>query len=279
MLSYDDLARIVRCAVSLGITKVRITGGEPLMRKQLHTFIALLTKIPAIKEVSLTTNGILLPRYAHELRQSGLQRVNISLDSRDPATYKELNGAELSLALRGIEAAIDVFGSARINMVVIKGINDTELVDMVAFGGEKKLTVRFLELMPTRINDHQDWFMPAEEILETLGTVYTLRPLSSRVPGTTARIFSVVETGQEIGVISPVSMHFCDECSRMRLTSRGELIPCLHGKERIGLADILHGGGSDEEIRDCFRAAAEKKQAYHTLDGSSSFCDMQMIGG
>ena len=186
ILGYDELARIVRCAAGLGISKIRITGGEPLMREGLDEFIGLLTAIPAIEEVSLTTNGILLPGYADKLKKAGLQRVNISLDSLDPATYTELNGGELSQALTGIDTANTIFGSVRINMVVLKGINDTELVDMIAFGGRKNVTVRFLELMPTRKSDHSKWYMPASEMLEILERAYTLLPVASTPAGTTA---------------------------------------------------------------------------------------------
>jgi len=279
ILGYDKLARIVRCAAELGISKIRITGGEPLMREGLDEFIGLLTAIPAIEEVSLTTNGILLPRYADKLKKAGLQRVNISLDSLDPATYTELNGGDLSQALTGIDTANAIFGSVRVNMVVLKGINDTELVDMIAFGGRKNVTVRFLELMPTRKSDHSDWFMPASEMLEILERAYTLLPVGSTPAGTTARSYIIQETGQEAGIISPVSMHFCDECNRIRLTCRGVLLPCLHGKERIDLAGILQGGGTDEAVTECFRTAVKQKQAFHMLDDSCSFCDMQMIGG
>lgn len=279
LLSYDDLARIVRCAAGLGITKVRITGGEPLVRENLDVFIRMLTAVPTIEEVSLTTNGILLSRYAADLHKAGLTRVNISLDSLNAATYRELNGGELGRALRGVESARELFGSTRVNMVVLKGINDTELKDMVAFGASQNVTVRFLELMPTVKYDHSEWFMSAEEMLEILKKIYTLIPLETSQSGTTVRRFRVEETGQEIGMISPVSMHFCDECSRMRLTCQGILIPCLHGKERIGLAEILREGGSDEEITNSFRLAVKMKQEQHTLADHSSFCDMQKIGG
>jgi cyclic pyranopterin phosphate synthase len=279
VLSYEEMARIVQCAASTGITKIRITGGEPLVRKDLDACIAMLRAIPAIEEVTLTTNGILLPRYAKALRRAGLDRVNISLDSLHSAIYRELNGGELGRALAGVDSARELFGSTRVNMVVLKGINDTELKDMVAFGASQNVTVRFLELMPTVKYDHSEWFMSAEEMLEILKKIYTLIPLETSQSGTTARRFRVEETGQEIGIISPVSMHFCDECSRMRLTCQGILIPCLHGKERIGLAEILREGGSDEEITNSFRLAVKMKQEQHTLADHSSFCDMQKIGG
>jgi cyclic pyranopterin phosphate synthase len=279
ILSYDELARIARCAATLGITKIRITGGEPLMRENLNMFIAHLAAVSAIEEVSLTTNGMLLPACAEKLHKAGLKRVNISLDSLDPATYHAINGGNLDHALDGVDTACTVFTSTRVNMVVLRGINDTELPDMVSFGGKKSISVRFLELMPTRNINCKDRFMPAVEMQSRLKKIFTMTPVPSAGPGSTADWYRVEETGGEIGFISPVSANFCDECSRLRLTCRGILIPCLHGVERIAVTDVLRNGGSDEDIRECFRAAASMKQEFHGLDTDSTFCDMHAIGG
>ncbi len=278
-LSVKNLVRIAHCAVKLGIRKIRLTGGEPLLRDNLPELAAQLNSIPGLETLAITTNGTLLPVYAEALNNAGVSRFNISLDSLDSTTYHAINGGILDDALAGITAVRTMCDDVRINMVVMRGINDRELPAFIQFGAEKGVSIRFLEIMPTRHPGQPELLVPEKEMKEILDQRYRLTRLENPEQGSTTAVYHVQETGQSIGFISPVSTPFCVECNRIRVSSDGMIVPCLHARERIDLQPALENTDSDDAIINSFMAAADIKRQQHALNCGDSSCDMQIIGG
>ncbi len=282
LLSFDETMKIVRAAARVGITKIRITGGEPLMRDDLPELVRRISGVKGIMDISLTTNGAFLPTVGQALRDAGLGRVNISLDSLRPEVYHAINGGDLEDALNGLRAARELFDEVRLNTVLLRGLNDDELCDFVAFGEKNKVTVRFLELMTTRNVDCNQHFMSNETAYRQLADAYLLQPLEDAQDGVTARWYLVDGGPQVIGFISPVSDSFCASCNRIRVTSRGDIVPCLHGEARIPLWDALGGDNAEDEIIKRLRLAASQKGPGHMLSrgsGPETYCEMMYIGG
>ena len=242
MLSYEELFLVAQEAVALGVEKIRITGGEPLVRKGLVGFIERLAGIPGLKELVLTTNGVLLPEMAPALRRAGVRRLNISLDSLNPETFATITrGGDLSRVFAGIAAAEDAgFPAPKINMVVMRGINDEEVRDFAALTIEKHYTVRFIEYMST-----MNWGQPASlwisghEILERIGRQFSLVPMVGPEMGGPARNFKIQGAAGAIGIITPVSGHFCDSCNRIRVTATGMARGCLFADKGVDLKQCL----------------------------------------
>jgi len=293
-LNFDEITKIVFAAAKLGISKIRITGGEPLLREDLPELVKRISRINKFNDISITTNGHLLPQLAHKLKAAGLNRLNISLDSLNPKIYKKITGGILENVLEGISVAKKYFDNIRINMVVLKDINDNEAENFVEFGGNESLTVRFLELMPNKgqstffpraaslseqVVDYNRHFLSNETLISNLQKKYILTRLSNNEKNGSAEWFSVDNSSQKIGFISPMSKPFCADCNRMRLTGFGELIPCLHGEERISLREALHANNYEAEIIEKFHFAAREKIANHQLDKRKTSCEMKIIGG
>ena len=280
LLSFDKITKIVNAASKIGISKIRITGGEPLLRENLSKLINQISEIKGINDISITTNGYRLPELASELKSAGLNRVNISLDSLIPEVYKKINGGDIRNALKGIHVAKKYFDDIRINMVVLRGINDNEIENFIAFGEKNNLTVRFLELMPNKNppTPFKKGGLSNETTITNLQKKYKLTKIESGEKSSSADWFLVNNTKQKIGFISPVSKPFCASCNRMRLTATGELIPCLHGEERISLYKAV-SDGNEEEIIKTFHSAAEQKISAHQLDKGKTSCEMKSIGG
>ncbi|MEO5348000.1 MAG: GTP 3',8-cyclase MoaA [Magnetococcus sp. YQC-9] len=276
MLTLEETARLCRLFARLGIDRMRLTGGEPLLRRNLLWLVAKLADTPGLNELSLTTNALLLERFALDLKRAGLQRVNVSLDTLNPETFARITrGGELAPVLAGIEAAV-VAGlqPVKINMVVMRDINAHEIPAMIAFAGHHGLVLRFIETMPVgsagiRSTPH---FVPADEIvaLAQAGGVAELIPVEhpkERGSGP-ARYFRIAGSDAEVGIISARSRHFCDTCNRMRLTSRGELVLCLGNVDQVDLKPPLREGASDEELLAIIRAAVERKPQRHHFDAT-----------
>ena len=290
ILSFDEILKVVNSAAKVGISKVRLTGGEPLLREDLFRLIEKISDVPGIKDISLTTNGILLPNYSEQLRDAGLKRINISLDSLSPETYKKINGGNIQHVLQGIKVAKNFFEDVRINMVVLRGINDNEICDFIEFGRENKLTIRFLEYMLTKNAcpaprpenfgnagaDYNQLFVSTGNSFSKSLEYYKLKPIDEK---STAEWFLVNGGPQKIGFISPTSNPFCYNCNRIRLTSTGELIPCLHDDTRISLREALKSKNYKEEIIKLFFLAAKQKKLSHQLDKGKTSCEMKSIGG
>jgi cyclic pyranopterin phosphate synthase len=285
ILTYEEIIRIVRVAVSLGIRKVRITGGEPLARKNITFLIASLSAIEGIENLSLTTNGVLLEKYADEIAGAGLNRVNVSLDSLRPDRYAEITrGGSIEVVLRGIKRAEEAgLKPVRINMVPIRGFNDDEIEDFARITLKKSYQVRFIEFMPIGAREmwSPDKYIPVDEIKSIVGRIGHLTPVKIRKSGP-ARYFRFNGAPGVIGFINAVSHQFCRECNRLRLTADGRLRPCLFSETEIDLKTPLRSGASDSEIEKLIRLSIEVKPEEHNIgcrDGSAFLKPMSRIGG
>ncbi len=266
ILSYEEIQRIATAAAELGIKKVRITGGEPLVRIGLSSLIRMLAQIEAIDDIALTTNGVLLARYADELKAAGLRRVNISLDTLKPERFRLVTrGGDLDDVLQGIEAA----GAAglnpiKINVVVIAGINDDELLDFARKTVDEGWHVRFIEHMPLNSEMASSSFVSVSEIRKRLASLGELEPCTFKGNGP-ARYYRLPQAEGTIGFITPVSEHFCFHCNRLRLTADGKLRPCLLSEGEIDLRQPLRQGISAEELKKLIKRAVESKPRKHKL--------------
>ena len=265
ILRYEEIERLLEIAARIGVSKIRVTGGEPLLRKGAVEFIARLVAIPGVQTVTLTTNGILLPQFAAPLRRAGLSYLNISLDTLNPRRFEDITRfPSFDAARRGIQAAKAAgFPVVKVNVVAMRGFNDDELFDFADFADEYDVIVRFIEYMPFHGNGWQpDGFLPSDELLARLATHFRLRPLQHE-RSSAAKIFDIPGRRGKIGVISAVSHSFCGECNRLRLTADGFLRPCLHGAAEIDVKHPLRRGASDEELIALFQEAADRKPAFH----------------
>ncbi|MBF0164162.1 MAG: GTP 3',8-cyclase MoaA [Magnetococcales bacterium] len=287
MLTLEEIARLCRLFVGLGIDRMRLTGGEPLLRRDLLWLVAELTALPGLDELSLTTNAMLLDRFAVPLRRAGLGRVNISLDTLDPDTFARITrGGELAPVLAGIEAAVAAgLKPVKINMVVMRDVNAHEIPAMIAFAVRHGLVLRFIETMPVgragmRSTPH---FVPAEEIVELAragGGSELISVESPRERGAgPARYFRIANSDTEVGIISALSRHFCDTCNRMRLTSRGELVLCLGNVDQVDLKLPLRAGATDAELIDIIRAAVDRKPLRHHFDTGPEVVEAREMSG
>jgi cyclic pyranopterin phosphate synthase len=272
ILSYEEIELIVRAAAELGISKVRLTGGEPLARLGLADLVRLLARIPGVDDLSMTTNGTLLPKYAHELAEAGLQRVNISLDTLHPERFARITRrGKLRDALAGIDAALRAgLRPVKINTVVIRGLNDDEIIDLARKAVIDGWHVRFIEWMPVghAISQDQSWgeaVMTAAEMREQIGAALgPLEAVQVEAGAGPARYYRLPGGQGTVGFISPVSEHFCSGCNRLRLTADGQLRPCLLSDYEIDLRTPLRQGAGIGEIKDLLlRGIGQKPEQHH----------------
>jgi cyclic pyranopterin phosphate synthase len=295
ILTYEEITTVVKLAAELGITKLRLTGGEPLVRARLAELVAMLSQIDKIDDISLTTNGVLLRNYVAELRQAGLKRVNVSLDSLKQDKFERITRhRKLNDVLQGIEAAkVCGLNPVKINMVVMRGINDDEILDFAKLTMTEGWHVRFIELMPFvtdnppeghstgwRTNS-QSQFMPADEIKERLNSLGELKPCLPIRGNGPAKYFNLPRARGTIGFITPVSQHFCFSCNRLRLTAEGKLRPCLLSDQEIDLRQPLRSGASAEKLKQVITEAIQTKPKEHQLAGGRSSNNrlMSQVGG
>ncbi|MCF8054605.1 MAG: GTP 3',8-cyclase MoaA [Deltaproteobacteria bacterium] len=273
ILRYEEILRLVKVAVKLGITKIRITGGEPLVRRGIADFVAAVSAIDGVEEISLTTNGILLPRLAQPLFDAGIRRINISMDSLKAARYAQITGGgDLATLWEGIRAAQEAgFTPLKLNTVAIKNFNDDEVLDFAQLAWENDLQVRFIEFMPlggTKLGE----FISNDDLQATIMTRYRLQELppldnDSRGP---AQLFAIEGGKGKIGFISPLSHTFCAHCNRLRLTSFGSLRACLLNDAEVNIREALRGGCSAEELEAIIREVIAQKPREHCLTTSSA---------
>ena len=255
VLTFEEIARLAGIFVGLGVVKVRLTGGEPLVRHSLHLLVAMLKEIPGIKDLALTTNGVLLERQAQALKEAGLHRVTVSLDSLDDEVSGYMNGRGVKpdVILSGIAAAEAAgLGPIKINTVVQRGVNDQTLVDLARhFKGSNRI-VRFIEYMDvgTANGWRLDDVVPAEEIIERISAEMPLEALDERYYGEVAERYGYRDGEGEIGVIASVTQPFCGDCTRVRLSADGKVYTCLFANEGHDLRGPLRAGASDDELRD-----------------------------
>ena len=284
ILRYEEIERVVQVAASMGITKVRITGGEPLMRLDLSRLVASLSKINGIDDISLTTNGILLGKYAAELKEAGLQRVNVSLDTLKHDRFEQITGLDkLGDVLSGIEAARLVgLNPVKINMVVLDGINNDEIIDLARLSITEGWHVRFIEYMPFGIPDLATLkTITAQEILERIQSLGELKPYTDEVGNGPARYYRLTGASGTIGLITPITEHFCHSCNRLRLTSDGQLRPCLLDDDEVDVKEPLRNGASTDELKQLIQQAVAIKREQHQLAEklTSQIRPMCQIGG
>ncbi len=270
ILTYEEIYTIIRAAAESGITKVRITGGEPLVRLGLPDLIRMIKDIDTIDDISLTTNGVLLGGYAAQLKQAGLGRVNVSLDTLKEDRFKVITGSSYSLGdvLEGIEAAKAVgLTPIKLNMVVMAGVNDDELVDFAQKTIIEGWHVRFIELMPFEgMSTKASQFISASEMRKRLEVLGELEPSTPEVGNGPAKYFRLPEAGGTIGFITPVSEHFCFDCNRLRLTADGKLRPCLMADGEIDLKEPLRFGLSSLGLKHLIEEAVTSKPLRHRLN-------------
>jgi len=268
LLTYEQIAEVTTTAASFGISKLRITGGEPLVRPGIAGLIAQLKAIPGIEEISLTTNGLLLGPLAAELKQAGLDRVNISLDTLDSARFRFIaRRGRLDKVMEGIEAAAEAgLGPIKLNCVLLKGVNEDEIERFLRLTEEKPLHVRFIEYMPIGHDDAgwRDHYLPLTRVMDEahrLGLSY--EPLAEGPAGNgPSENYRIAGAPGTFGLIHPVSNHFCANCNRLRLTAEGDLKPCLYWVDELSVRPAL---GSPEAMRELFMKAMRIKPENHEM--------------
>ena len=258
LLSFEEITRIARIFVSHGVRKIRITGGEPLLRKHVENLIEQLAALPGV-ELTLTTNGVLLPRMARTLRQAGLHRVTVSLDAIDDPTFRLMNDADypVDAVLEGIDAAAAAgLGPIKVNMVVKRGVNDACVVDMARHFKGSGHIVRFIEFMDVGSSNgwKMDEVVPSREIIDRIDRVFPLQQVDPNYVGEVAKRWRYVDGSGEIGVISSVTQAFCSTCTRIRLSTEGKLYTCLFAQHGHDLRDMLRAGADDERIESAIAA-------------------------
>jgi cyclic pyranopterin phosphate synthase len=276
ILSYENILKIVENGIELGIKKVRITGGEPLVRLGVEDFISSLSRLE-LEDISMTSNAVLLSKKAEKLKVAGLDRINISLDTLDPVKFKEITRRDnLQQVLSGISAAQKAeLNPVKLNVVVMKGINDDELFDFVELSRNEKLSIRFIEYMPLGGEAEAEKFISSSDIQNLISKKYKLQPAVSRGNGP-ANYYKVEGAAGTIGFISAVSEHFCSSCNRLRLTADGKFKPCLAGNQEVKIT-----GMTKKEIKAAYKKALAVKPACHDLNFEKQDYsrNMSQIGG
>ncbi len=257
ILSFEEITRLARIFVALGVRKLRLTGGEPLVRRELHRLIEMLAGLGV--DLTLTTNGSLLAKQASALKAAGLNRITVSLDSLDDATFRAVNDADFPVAkvLEGIDAAAAAgLAPIKVNMVVKRGTNDHQMVDAARHWRGSGHTLRFIEYMDVGSTNgwRMDDVVPSAEVVQRIGAVFPLEPVEPNYAGEVAQRWRYVDGAGEIGVISSVTQAFCADCSRMRLSTEGKLFTCLFAEHGHDLMPLLRGGAGDDLLRDAIAA-------------------------
>jgi GTP 3',8-cyclase len=252
LLTYEEIERIAKIFVSLGVEKIRLTGGEPLLRKDLPILIDKLSKIEGLNDIGLTTNGVLLPKHSIALKEAGLKRVNVSLDSLQDELFGEINGRNIGTkpVLDGIVAARNAGLGVKVNMVVKKGLNDSEIIPMAEFCKNEGLQLRYIEYMDVGSTNgwRMDDVVTKKEIYELLKAKYELEPVDPDYYGEVAKRYNYKDTNVDVGFITSVSESFCSSCTRSRLSANGQLFTCLFNGNGHDFRDFMRSGVSDQEI-------------------------------
>jgi cyclic pyranopterin phosphate synthase len=286
MLTFEEIERFVRVAAGMGIDKVRLTGGEPLLRRDIEKLAGMIAQIPGVRDLAMTSNGFLFSQKARALRDAGLRRISFSLDSLDRENFKKITGRDgLPALLESIELARDLgFSPVKINAVIMRGINDHEIEALGEFAANRQLALRFIEFMPLDSSRswHRELVVTGREILERLQRRFPLKPVVSNNRSETARRWVMADERAEIGIISPVSEPFCGHCNRLRLTADGKIRTCLFSVTEHDARALLREGAPDERLRDYLKSVVWQKEARHHI-GEPEFIQpertMSCIGG
>jgi cyclic pyranopterin phosphate synthase len=276
ILTFEEIERLVRLFARLGVRKIRLTGGEPTVRRGIVELVGRIAKVPGIEQIVMTSNGHLLPDLARPLAQAGVSTINISLDTLDAGKFRTLTGrGDLARVLAGVDASVAAGMKVKTNAVALHGVNDAELAALCEFAWARGAVPRFIEHMP--MSDGALYAPEAElpaarirQLLETaFGPLVADGGVAGRDPGP-ARYWRVAETGRELGIISAMTEHFCDDCNRLRLTATGALHACLGHDESVGLRDVMRHGGSDDDVVRSIAAAVTGKRAGHEFERSGA---------
>jgi len=287
VLTLEELAQVATAFVDLGVERIRITGGEPLVRRNVVKLMSDISRLDGLRELTMTTNGSQLRRLARPLRDAGVSRLNISLDSLQPELFKRITRTgELSQVLDGIDAAAEAgFGNIKINAVILKNRNDQEVIPLVDYASSRGLDISFIEEMPLGVIDDHDRaeaYYSSDDIRRDLSARYTLMP-TTEITGGPSRYFKVSETGTKVGFISPHSHNFCDTCNRVRLTAEGRLLLCLGQEHSLDLRQVLRTWpGDTERLKDAIRGSMALKPQGHEFSLTEKpliFRHMNATGG
>ncbi len=284
ILTYEQLHRVAKAAVGIGVEKIRITGGEPLVRKGMSGFLAGLKRIPGLRKLVLTTNGVFLEELARELRSAGVDSINVSLDSMRPHVFFGITrGGDLTRVLAGISAAEQAgFEQLKINMVVMRGVNDDEVLDFAALTIDKPVKVRFIEYMPTLNDRHwQSLLVPGDELLTRLSERYRLQKATNEALDGPASYYQIHGAAGKLGFITPISGHFCQNCNRIRVTSSGVVWGCLFDDGNMSLKPYLEKG-DDTGLQEALREVTTLKPHRHLLmsgKADNHEFNMSQVGG
>ena len=290
-LSFDEILRVTKLFSDLGVSKIRITGGEPLLRVNLSELIGDLSTLKKIEDIALTTNGVLLKKYSEELKACGLNRITVSLDSIDPDQFKKMTGGRgnLETVLEGISEALSVgFKKVKINAVIKRGINDDQVIEMVDYFKEQSVIIRFIEYMD--VGNLNQWKLNetvgSDEVIKKLSEKWQLEPLDQNYEGETAQRYQISGSETEIGLISSVTKPFCGSCTRARLSSDGKLYNCLFASQGKDIRSWIRNGKSDEFIKNELASIwKERRDRYSELrysdktDKTDEKVEMYYIGG
>ncbi len=286
ILTFEEIERVVKIGVELGIEKIRLTGGEPLLRQNIEVLVGKISQIPSVKDLAMTSNGFLFHRKAQALKDAGLTRMSFSLDSLDADNFKKMTGRDgFNEVIRSIRLAKSLgMDPVKVNAVVIRGLNEHELGDLVRFAISEGVQMRFIEFMPLDSNRGwlRDLVVSGKEMLTRLKTEFELEPVSGSLPSETAKRWRVNGTSAEIGIIAPVTEPFCGHCNRLRLTADGKIRTCLFSLIEHDLKGMMRRGADDEQLRTRLREIAWLKEARHHI-GEAEFKQpertMSCIGG
>ena len=288
LLTFEEITRISNIMVKLGVVKLRLTGGEPLLRQDIDSLIAQLAQIEGVDDLAMTTNAYLLPQMAQSLKNAGLHRLTISLDSLDEAVFQQMNGnrASVEKVLLGIEAAEKVgFSPLKINCVVQKGVNDHTLVDLARYFKDRGHIVRFIEYMD--VGTMNGWklgeVLPAKKLIEAIHAEMPLEPVNPQYRGEVADRYRYQDGSTEIGVIASVTKPFCGDCTRLRLSPEGELFTCLFGTTGADLRQVLRAGVTDDELEQFIRQLWSRREDRYSEERTNitrnNKVEMYHIGG
>lgn len=289
LLTFEEIERVVRLIVQEGAVKLRLTGGEPLVRQEIEVLVKMLAQIDGVEDLAMTSNAYLLPKFAQKLRDAGLQRLTISLDSLNNDVFRQMNGqrADVDKVLDGIKAAQAVgFERIKINCVVQRGVNDHTVVEMARWARDEGHILRFIEYMDvgTMNGWRMDDVVPAKEIVERINDAFPLERTQRNYASETALRYQYADGAGEIGVIASVTLPFCGNCSRMRLSPEGEMFTCLFATEGTSLREPLRAGASDAELTQIIQNTWQKRSDRYSEERSSQTehrqkVEMYYIGG
>ncbi|MBK1833567.1 GTP 3',8-cyclase MoaA [Roseibacillus ishigakijimensis] len=286
VLTFEEIVRVTRASVALGVRKIRLTGGEPLLRRDVTRLVAQLKAIEGVEDLALTTNATLLARHAGALQAAGLDRVTVSLDALDEEVFARMNGvgAKVSRVLAGVEAALAAGLPVKVNAVIQRGVNEQEVLPLVRWGRESGVTVRFIEYMD--VGESNGWRMgevlTAREIVDLVAAEMPVEPADSRYRGEVAGRWQFADGKGEFGVISSVSKPFCRDCTRLRLSAEGRLFTCLFASEGTEIKSLLRSGASAKELQAALAGVWQQRTDRYSEErgqGSKKKAEMSYLGG